>query len=136
MDVYVSIIDLDPSAVIHDCDWSDVFCKLLRVGVPDLNFWLFLTLELDVGQYDGLVIDGARHFRQTTYIAESKIGGWDSKEIDQCLWMASKGHHWFRRLTSRFCRWEYENRAEFFLPYPRLWARNGVESLLERENLG
>ncbi len=97
--IYISMIDLAPS--VDNCHqiWSYMMCLMRKVGVPQIFFGLTLVSS---GPYEVFVTDGIRHLRQITYIPETQLGDWDSRDINQRLWMASQGHHrtWRERLLS------------------------------------
>ncbi|KAK0238647.1 hypothetical protein EDD85DRAFT_950836 [Armillaria nabsnona] len=131
MDVYVAMKDPDPSAVMSDSIWSDTLCKLRNVGVPQ-DFFAFVIVS--PGPYDMVVNNGVRHLCQTTHIEEGSLRDWDPRDINKRLWMASKGHHWFKRLVSIFDHWEYEN-VQGHLPIPIYSAKQSIEFLLKREQL-
>ncbi|KAK0436431.1 hypothetical protein EV421DRAFT_1908043 [Armillaria borealis] len=68
--------------------WPFALSRLRQVGVPG---YFFTTGVLFPGPYRRKVRHGVRHIHYPTYIYETQLGSWDSKHINQRLWMASKG---------------------------------------------
>ncbi|PBK67589.1 hypothetical protein ARMSODRAFT_1086095 [Armillaria solidipes] len=114
MHIYISMIDLAPSVDSSHQIWSYMMCLMRKVGVPQIFFGLTLVSS---GPYEVFVIDGIRHLRQITYIPETQLGDWDSRDINQRLWMASQGHHQLGYLAKRLYRREYK-RLQSPLPAP------------------
>ncbi|SJK98353.1 uncharacterized protein ARMOST_01618 [Armillaria ostoyae] len=113
--------------------WSYMMCLMRKVGVPQIFFGLTLVSS---GPYEVFVIDGIRHLRQITYIPETQLGDWDSRDINQRLWMASQGHHQLGYLAKRFYRREYKClQSPLPAPFSSKFRRVARTNLLKRENL-
>ncbi|KAK0218154.1 hypothetical protein IW262DRAFT_1392461 [Armillaria fumosa] len=111
--------------------WMLSLTELRAVGVPE---HLFDTLFFPLEHYER-VHKGIRCVRHTTYIHENQLGYWDSKNINQRMWVASKGRHdWLscHGLANFWYRWGFK-RAQSSLPKVPFWSRPRVEGLLERE---
>ncbi|SJL07705.1 uncharacterized protein ARMOST_11055 [Armillaria ostoyae] len=133
MHIYISMIDHAPSVDPCHQIWSYMMCLMRKVGVPQIFFGLTLVSS---GPYEVFVIDGIRHLRQITYIPETQLGDWDSRDINQRLWMASRGHHQLGYLAKRSYRREYKClQSPLPAPFSSKFRRVARTNLLKREIL-
>ncbi|PBK65832.1 hypothetical protein ARMSODRAFT_375060 [Armillaria solidipes] len=126
MHIYFSMIDPGNSMV----SWDFTFKKLIQVGVPAHCFGGII----DPGPFEMLVKDGVRYLRQPTYIYETQLGIWDSRNINRRLWVASKGRHRLSCLASLFYRREFKRVQSSLLAscsISRMRISSGWPTLLE-----
>ncbi|PBK62613.1 hypothetical protein ARMSODRAFT_1024600 [Armillaria solidipes] len=116
--------------------WLHTTLKLRNVGVPRY----FFTTEVPES-YRETVRRGVRHISHTTYISETELGSWDPRNINQRLWMASKGRPStvlrFRCLVSLFYCREFK-RLQSSLSAVNHYTTKCVplrSTLLEKKNL-
>ncbi|KAK0457712.1 uncharacterized protein EV420DRAFT_1546956 [Desarmillaria tabescens] len=83
------MIHLSPWWQLPTTSWAHVFAGLRTIGFPVELFDTKIWPE----PHEVFVVGGIRHFRQFTYIYERRLGSWDPRNINQRLWMASKGQH-------------------------------------------
>ncbi len=86
MRIHISMMDRGgwPQNSIY---WSFALSKLRKVGVPAY----FFTTDVSPGSYHETVHHGVRHIHHPTYIFETQLGSWDPRNVNQRLWIASKG---------------------------------------------
>ncbi|SJL03468.1 uncharacterized protein ARMOST_06824 [Armillaria ostoyae] len=121
-----------PGSWAHESlGWSKMLEKLRAVGVPE---YFFCTTFFYPASYHETIRHGVRRIRQSTYIDETQLGSWDSRDINQHLWIASKGQHSLRCLSRLFYHWEFKH-AQSHLPSVRHSTKERLTTLLERENL-
>ncbi|KAK0434596.1 hypothetical protein EV421DRAFT_1327987 [Armillaria borealis] len=130
MHIYISMID--PGSWAHESlGWSKMLERLRAVGVPE---YFFCTTFYYPASYHETIRHGVRRIRQSTDIDETQLGSWDSRDINQHLWIASKGRHSLRCLSRLFYHWEFKQ-AQSHLPSVRYSTKERLTTLLERENL-
>ncbi|PBK78305.1 hypothetical protein ARMSODRAFT_1010899 [Armillaria solidipes] len=108
MDVYVSVVDSDPSPRIHESTLVSAGVTLSQIGVPGTVLTFLTTCENGC-----LILDGVRYFSQIMSGHPPAQG--DIGDINRCLWMASKGHPRLGCLTTFFNNLEYK-RVQRSLP--------------------
>ncbi|KAK0497257.1 hypothetical protein EDD18DRAFT_147802 [Armillaria luteobubalina] len=128
--IHFSLTDLGSMDDSMKFRWRWSLTKLRGVGVPE---HLFKTISFPQDHYER-VHKGIRYVRHTTHIYETQLGFCDSKNINQRMWVASKGrHNWLSYLaTSLHYRWEFKS-TQSSLPQFPCWPRRHAEGLLERE---
>ncbi|PBK80257.1 hypothetical protein ARMGADRAFT_1092443 [Armillaria gallica] len=111
MHIYISMID--PDSWMHESlGWSEMSEELRAVGVPE---YFFCTTFFYPASYHETIRHGVRRIRQSTCIDETQLGSWDSRDINQHLWIASKGRHSLKCLSRFFYHWEFKH-AQSHLP--------------------
>ncbi|SJL03430.1 uncharacterized protein ARMOST_06785 [Armillaria ostoyae] len=124
MHIYFSMIDPGNSMV----SWDFTFKNLIQVGVPAHCFGGII----DPGPFEMLVKDGVRYLRQPTYIYETQLGTWDSRNINRRLWVASKGRHRLSCFASLFYRREFKRvQSSLLASCSRTGISSGRPTLLE-----
>lgn len=138
--IYISITDRGCWAQ-NPIYWSFALSRLHKVGVPGYFFTTEVSLTFPAS-YHKRVRHGVRHIHHSTYIFETQLGSWDSRHINQRLWMASKGLPStvlrLRCLSSFFYAGEFK-RMQSSLPVVGYPARKHVppsqRTLLEPKNV-
>ncbi|KAG7443358.1 uncharacterized protein BT62DRAFT_1078443 [Guyanagaster necrorhizus] len=92
LDLYISLIDMDPSEEINNSTFLPAVESLREIGVPG-GLWLFESTVY----HHWRILNGVRHFGRTAKVSQVQgdIGG-----INRRLWMASKGRGKLRYLTT------------------------------------
>ncbi|PBK65788.1 hypothetical protein ARMSODRAFT_1048856, partial [Armillaria solidipes] len=89
INVYVTMKDPDPSAVIDISTWPHMLRKVCDTGFPTVPFLVFSRSF----SFKMSVVDGVRHVREISYYTVKGKLDYDSRNINKRLFIASNKRH-------------------------------------------